>query len=260
MDIEKLKQYLNEGKSTNEIAPLMGLKNGSTVRFWMKKYNLTSTATNKGGRKAANPIIEDSKVCLTCKIAKHVSQYTTRSDRKNTLSPYCKECQAKDTYSRYAEIKTYIVQHMGGICKLCELSYPLSVYSFHHTGREHKDFNIADKRHASLSVVLNELKKCILVCRNCHAEIHELMKSKEGYTNKIAGNSEKWNENKKRKLDFINKHECENCNYSVYQGNLCIVFPDDLKHYRTYNKTHWDKDFENALTTAKVLCQNCIIS
>lgn len=259
MDIEKLKEYLAEGKSTNEIAPLMGLKSGSTVRFWMKKYGLTPNS-NKGGRQATHAITNDCKICLRCNNEQSISQYRKRNDRNSAYSPYCRACEAKDTYHRYDDIKRQLVEFSGGKCKLCEQTYPIAVYSFHHTGKEHKDFNLADKRHASLESSLRELKKCILVCRNCHAEIHEYMKKQEGYQNKIKGNSEAWNNNKKRKLDFIGKNSCEKCNYDIYQGNLCVVFPDELKHYKKYNRTHWDKDFENALTRATILCQNCIMS
>ena len=259
MDIEKLKQYLAEGKSTNEIAPLMGLKSGSTVRFWMKKHGLTSNA-GKGGCKVVHAVINKQKVCLICKESKPVEEFSTRKNRNTALSSYCKNCQAKDTYKRYEDIKSQLISLKGGKCALCYQTYPVAVYSFHHTGKEHKDFNLADRRHSSLTTVLKELEKCILVCRNCHAEIHEYMKKQEGYQNKIEGNSEAWNDKKKRKLDFICKQSCEKCNYSIYQGNLCIVFPDELKHYKKYNRVHWDKDFENALTKASVLCQNCIMS
>ena len=151
-----------------------------------------------------------------------------------------------------------MVDAKGGKCKLCEESYPLKVYSFHHLEPEHKDFNLSTKRYNSLDTVLNELKKCILVCQNCHAEIHDFMKQKEGYSNKIKGNSELWVKNKIRKLEYINDCKCSDCGYDTYVGSLCIVFPDEYKHYRKYNKTHWDDDFKEALDNAKVLCQNCI--
>jgi len=258
MDVEKLKEYLAEGKSTNEIAPLMGLKSGSTVRFWMKKYDLESPL--KGGNKSKHLEIDGIKTCSRCNTDKDKSEFRSRSDRNGTLNTYCRSCEAKDSYERYEDLKQELVTFKGDKCALCEKQYHISIYSFHHTGKEHKDFNLADRRHSPMAEVLRELKKCILVCRNCHAEIHEYMKRQEGYSNKISGNSELWNDNKKRKLDFIGKHECSVCGYDQYQGNLCIIFPDELKHYKKYNRTHWDKDFEKALTDAKVLCQNCIMS
>jgi len=87
MDVEKLKEYLAEGKSTNEIAPLMGLKSGSTVRFWMKKYDLESPL--KGGNKSKHLEIDGIKTCSRCNTDKDKSEFRSRSDRNGTLNTYC---------------------------------------------------------------------------------------------------------------------------------------------------------------------------
>lgn len=84
------------------------------------------------------------------------------------------------------------------------------------------------------------------------------MKQRDGFENKIKGNTELWQKNKLRKLEHINQCSCSKCGYNGYVGALAIIFPDGLKHYRKYNKTHWDQDFITALDQAIVLCQNCI--
>ena len=44
---------------------------------------------------------------------------------------------------------------------------------FHHLDPEKKDFNISKSGHTrSWKSVKNEIEKCILVCGNCHSEIH----------------------------------------------------------------------------------------
>lgn len=43
---------------------------------------------------------------------------------------------------------------------------------FHHIQKEDKEFSIS-RRIRSWARVKKELKKCILVCSNCHSEIHE---------------------------------------------------------------------------------------
>jgi hypothetical protein len=50
----------------------------------------------------------------------------------------------------------------------------LAALVFHHTDSTAKDFKL-DMRSLSnrrLEPVLNEIEKCILVCANCHAELH----------------------------------------------------------------------------------------
>lgn len=80
MDKVQLKQYLDEGKSTNEIAPLMGLASGSTVRFWMKKYGFSSNASR--GPKVKSITLEDgTKLCTKCNKYHPISSFYERTDR-----------------------------------------------------------------------------------------------------------------------------------------------------------------------------------
>lgn len=69
--------------------------------------------------------------------------------------------------------KKEIIKEKGGQCTLCGYNKNLAALEFHHPDpsiKEHtpgkalriKDFEIA--RH--------ELEKCIVVCKNCHAELH----------------------------------------------------------------------------------------
>lgn len=44
---------------------------------------------------------------------------------------------------------------------------------FHHKDPAKKDFSIAGNHCRAWSVVVKELDKCVLVCSNCHDEIHE---------------------------------------------------------------------------------------
>lgn len=45
---------------------------------------------------------------------------------------------------------------------------------FHHLNPNEKDFNISDRNlpTSDWPRIKNELDKCILVCANCHREIH----------------------------------------------------------------------------------------
>lgn len=56
---------------------------------------------------------------------------------------------------------------------MCGYDRNLAALTFHHIGSD-KDFKL-DMRSLSnrtLEVVLTEAEKCILVCQNCHAELH----------------------------------------------------------------------------------------
>lgn len=60
---------------------------------------------------------------------------------------------------------------MGGKCIICGYDKCLSALAFHHINPWDKEFEIGSKM--SWEVIVQELKKCELVCSNCHAEIHE---------------------------------------------------------------------------------------
>ncbi len=67
-----------------------------------------------------------------------------------------------------------LVRAAGGCCTICGYSRNLAALAFHHTDSAEKDFKL-DMRSLSnrrLESVIQELDKCILVCHNCHAELH----------------------------------------------------------------------------------------
>jgi hypothetical protein len=62
----------------------------------------------------------------------------------------------------------------GACCEMCGYSRNFSALEFHHTDPQTKEFQL-DLRSLSNRKwvrILEEAKKCILVCSNCHKEIH----------------------------------------------------------------------------------------
>jgi len=76
---------------------------------------------------------------------------------------------------RVAEVrrksKRKAVEHMGGKCVLCGYNKCVDAMHFHHLDPITKDFQISGNT-ISFDKMKEELKKCILVCANCHAELH----------------------------------------------------------------------------------------
>ena len=68
--------------------------------------------------------------------------------------------------------KEDIVWVMGESCQLCGYNKDITALDLHHINPEEKDFsfNSADSR--NWQSVRDELEKCILLCSNCHREIH----------------------------------------------------------------------------------------
>lgn len=75
----------------------------------------------------------------------------------------------KDSRKRLKERLTYI---MGNKCAICNYDKCISALEFHHLNPEEKDFALGTNANISYEKARQEVKKCILVCANCHREIH----------------------------------------------------------------------------------------
>ena len=71
--------------------------------------------------------------------------------------------------------KRKMVKSMGDSCQICKNKYEDFQYDFHHINPEEKEFNFgfALRNPKSWEKISNELKKSILLCGNCHREVHE---------------------------------------------------------------------------------------
>lgn len=71
------------------------------------------------------------------------------------------------------EAKRAAVAYKGGKCVVCGYNKCLAALDFHHLDSSSKEFGIANYKRPTLSEeLLRELDKCILLCRNCHSELH----------------------------------------------------------------------------------------
>lgn len=64
--------------------------------------------------------------------------------------------------------------YKGGQCEICAYKKCSRALPFHHIDPKTKIFGISDKGLTrSWSKIQEEIEKCILLCANCHMEIHE---------------------------------------------------------------------------------------
>lgn len=74
-----------------------------------------------------------------------------------------------------ANCKNRIVDAMGGSCVVCGYMKCNSSLVLHHLDPSKKEFGLGSIRAnpKKWSTIVEEIKKCVLVCHNCHYEIHE---------------------------------------------------------------------------------------
>jgi len=66
-----------------------------------------------------------------------------------------------------------LVEYKGGICILCGYSGYFGAFDLHHTHGTDKAFGIsAGGITRSWDKMKAEADKCVLVCANCHREVH----------------------------------------------------------------------------------------
>jgi hypothetical protein len=100
-----------------------------------------------------------------------------RGRQTKYCSPVCKnrDLQSYEAQKRRGLArKIELVKASGGCCSICNYQTNLTALVFHHTDADTKDFKL-DMRSLSnrkFEAVLKEIEKCILVCANCHAELH----------------------------------------------------------------------------------------
>jgi hypothetical protein len=65
------------------------------------------------------------------------------------------------------------VGYKGGRCSVCGYDRCINALEFHHLDPEVKDFGISDRGYTrSWNKIKRELEQCILLCSNCHKEVH----------------------------------------------------------------------------------------
>jgi predicted HNH restriction endonuclease len=84
----------------------------------------------------------------------------------------CKICHNALTLKRQRDRKKQAIEYKGGKCELCGYSKCQDAFDFHHTDPEQKEFNLSAGKFTSFNKFKSELDKCMLLCANCHREIH----------------------------------------------------------------------------------------
>lgn len=158
MDIKVLENLVNRYLSQYEIAEELQCSQ-TNVRYWLKKFDLKTKSA-------------PTKKCPKCEENKNLSDFHNRRGLKGG-SVYCISCSNKESVERARQFKIKCVEYKGGCCEKCGYDKYVGALQFHHLDPNEKDFALSKvKSHSFNEKIIRELDKCMLVCANCHFEIH----------------------------------------------------------------------------------------
>lgn len=145
------------------------------------------------------------------------------------------------------------VKVMGSKCELCGLEREIiEIYDFHHLIPEEKTLGVAQmiKNCASWETICNELRKCILLCANCHRKVEY---SKEKITFKKSSFNEEINSEILKKEDHKNK--CSICEKSISpHAKLCQSCSSKTKTNRNIDEIPTKEELK-PLIRVKSFCE-----
>lgn len=117
------------------------------------------------------------RTCTQCNISKDSSEFYVRK-RPNSvdgLFGYCKQCATNKAKKIQYDFKRKCLEYKETLeCIACGYDKHQAVLDFHHLDPTQKEFNLSKiKGNSELSLeIKQELDKCIVLCSNCHREIH----------------------------------------------------------------------------------------
>lgn len=165
MQKDILEELVNKKLSSYKISEITG-KSVSTIAYWLKKYQLKTKSRIKDDPDCS------TKYCNRCKREKNRSEFYNRRSFSGITS-YCKSCTNSQALERQRIFKQKCIDYKGGKCIICNYNKCNAALDFHHLDPNIKDFTIAESRFTKFDNRIKlELDKCILVCSNCHREIH----------------------------------------------------------------------------------------
>lgn len=148
-----------------------------------------------------------------------------------------KSSEAVKKWRRNTKLK--LITCMGSKCQICGYNKSQNALEFHHIDPEEKDFSLSNTRAnpKNWPSIIKELQKCILLCSNCHKEVHEgvsiLPKFYQSFDESLLELSENIHLLKQTKTSL-----CPVCNVGK-ENHLITCSKQCASKYRS--KVNWDE-------------------
>jgi hypothetical protein len=116
--------------------------------------------------------LDTKKVCPKCSVDKFIGEYYERSGRPGQYNAYCKPCHNNARLISQQKRKNSFIIYKGGCCQICNYDKYDGALAFHHLDPNEKEILPAKLNNMTFEKAKPELDKCVLLCHNCHSEVH----------------------------------------------------------------------------------------
>jgi len=165
---EDLEPLVANGASIAQIADAVGRSMG-TVRHWLAKYGLRTQCPAGAPRRpgAQQALVEGLRQAVVV-CPRHGATEHVRDARGHYR---CRQCRVEAVVRRRRKVKRTLVAEAGGRCRLCGYDRCTAALEFHHLDPSEKAFGLGQRGAHSIEKLRVEVRKCMLLCANCHAEV-----------------------------------------------------------------------------------------
>jgi len=168
-----------------------------------------------------------TKICCECKEEKTREEFHYKSKEKEYRQSICKVCLYTIQKKRWRDRKRKAIELLGGKCSKCGYNKNMAALDFHHLDPLKKEYGWNRLRLRKWESIIKEINKCILLCGNCHMELH--------WTDQDISTSNIDDNNKLNLEPFEMKPtgKCPKCKKDVYGTKYCSVVCSSFNRRKT---------------------------
>lgn len=139
---------------------------------------------------------------------------------------YSQNSNSQAVVNHIKKRKKDLIKVFHSKCCICGFDQFPEALEFHHVNPDEKQFGITDSKSVTkaLDKQLNEMKKCILVCANCHRGIHQnYIKVPENYQDYYDEKIAQQLRNELNQIKTRKKYFCLRCGKQITRsGTYCV--------------------------------------
>lgn len=165
----QVRPLVDRGLTLRQIAEVTGTSI-NTVRTTIIKFDLGPTRWQRRTK-----LIRDARENGIPEIELHCRAHGLTTFKVMPVTgARCKQCNSARVAERRRRVKAILAEEAGGACALCGYEKSVRALHFHHLDPARKKFGIArNGMTRSIAEAREEMRKCVLLCSNCHMEVEE---------------------------------------------------------------------------------------